>query len=185
MFILLELHTYERNFVCRSRLSVTFFRQRLRRSTLPLSPSRSNKITSPRTHYRKNLKFIMLPHLLSIWSRIDGSLQPRYDGRNAVPARESKSRRAARVELLETRPRTVAAPRGVTPASVLSNQSGNCSSVSPRLSEISRMLRDVAQKASTLRRYFTSHISLYLTEANAGLDRNFYSFSLVHSLRRF
>lgn len=57
-----------------------------------------------------------------------------------MPARESKSRRAARVELLETRPRTVAAPRGVTPASVLGNQSGNCSSVSLRLSEISRML---------------------------------------------
>ncbi|EFN66040.1 hypothetical protein EAG_14538 [Camponotus floridanus] len=50
------------------------------------------------------------------------SLQPRYVGRDVVLARESKSRRATRVELLETRPRTVAAPREVTPAPVLSNQ---------------------------------------------------------------
>jgi len=128
-----------------------FFRQcsSLRRLAPP-SPSRSNKITSPRAHYRKNLKFIMLLQLLSIWSRLDSSLQPRYDGRNAVLARESKSRRAARVELLETRPRTVAAPRGVTPASVLSNQSGNCSSVSLWLSEISRMLREIHPKKISL-----------------------------------
>lgn len=177
-FILLKLYTYERNFACRSRLVVFFFVRQcsaLWRLTLS-SPSWSSKTASPRAHYRKNLKFIMLPHLLSIWSRIDSSLQTRYDGRNAVPGRESKSRRTARVELLETRPRTVAAPRGVTPASVLSNQSGNCSSVSLRLSEISRMLREMHPKKfrSTMILRYNSH-----TNASAGLGvfRNFNSSS--------
>lgn len=149
-------------------------RSGLRRLTRSPS-SRSSKITSPRSHYRKNLKFIILPRLLSIRSRIDSSLQPRYDGRNAVPARESKSRRATRVELLETRPRTVAAPRGVTPASVLSNQSGNCSSVSLRLSEISRMLRDILPKKTSIsRRYFVTFLA-NSRNASAGSDRNFHS----------
>lgn len=155
--------------------SILFFRQcsALWCLTMP-SPSRSSKTMSPRAHYRKNLKFIMLPHLLSIWSRINSSLQPRYDGRNAMPARESKSRRAARVELLETRPRTVAAPQGVTPASVLSNQSGNCSLVSLRLSEISRMLREMHPK-----RFRSTMILRYMSHASAGsgVFRNFNSAS--------
>lgn len=56
---------------------------------------------------------------ISVWSRIESSslrcpVICVYRWQNALYAHESKSRRTARAELVETRPRTVAAPRGVS-----------------------------------------------------------------------
>jgi len=111
------------------------------RSTLPSAPSRSARGAFPRAHYRKNLKFIALPHLLSIWSRIDKIDSPvtsvgtwcwrakvKVGGQHALNCLKRVLERSLHHEEL---------PRPL----VLSNQSGNCSSVSLRHSSFSSAAR--------------------------------------------